>query len=144
RLFVKVVAVFAAGFTGAFGEAGARGAGGPDFFLELGGDLGILLEEQPGLFLALAELHLAVAESGAGAADDLFLDAHVEDVAVVAVAVGVHHVELGHAEGRGDLVLDDLRPHALADDFFAFFQLADAADINAAAGVELQRAAAGR
>ena len=109
-----------------------------DFFLDLLGDLRIFLEVQPGLFFALAELHVAVAEPGAGAADDFLLHAQVEDVAFVADAVGVHHVELGDAERRGDLVLDDLGPHALADDLFAFLELADAADVDAAGGVELE------
>ena len=56
----------------------------------------------------------------------------------------VHHVELGDAERRGDLVLDHLRPHPLADHLLALLELADAADVDAAGGVELQRPAAGR
>jgi len=47
-------------------------------------------------------------------------------------------------EGRRDLVLQDVRLHARADLGRAFLEVADAADIDADAGVELQRAAAGR
>src|SRR5690606_19338858 len=68
--------------------------------------------------------------------------AEVEDVAFVADAVGVHHVELSDAERRGYLVLDDLHADPLADDVFAFLQLADTTDVDAAGGVELQSAAA--
>ena len=60
-------------------------------------------------------MHFAVAEPGAGADDDLLRHGQVEHVAFVADAVGVHHVELGDAERRGDLVLHHLGPHALAD-----------------------------
>ena len=56
----------------------------------------------------------------------------------------MHHVELGDPEGWRDLVLDDLGANALADDFFAIFELADAANVDSAGAVELQCAAAGR
>ena len=45
--------------------------------------------------------------------------------------MGVHHVELGDAERRGDLVLDHFHAHPLADDFLAILELADAADVYA-------------
>ena len=119
-------------------------SGGHDLLLDLLGDLGIFLEELPSLLFSLAKLQVAIAEPSAGAADDLLLHAEVEDVAFVADAVGVHHVEFGDAERRGNLVLNDLCPHALADDFFTLLELADAADIDPAGSVELQRPAAGR
>ena len=68
----------------------------------------------------------------------------VEDVGLVADAVVVHHVELGHAERRGDLVLHHFRPDSLAGDLLALLDLADPPHVDAAGGVELQRPAAGR
>ena len=57
---------------------------------------------------------------------------------------GEQDVELGRAERRGDLVLHDLRAHAVADDVRPLLQRFDAADLDAHGAVELQRAAAGR
>ena len=52
-------------------------------------------------------------------------------------------VELGLAERRRDLVLDDLHPHAVADRLGALLERLDAADVEALGRVELERAAAG-
>ena len=86
----------------------------------------------------MAKLHLAVAEPGTGAGNDLLLGAQIEDVAFVADAVLVHHVKLGDAERWSHLVLDDLGANALADDFFAIFELTNTTDIDAAGAVEFQ------
>ena len=51
-------------------------------------------------------------------------------------------VELGLAERRRDLVLDDLDADAVADRLVAVLERLDAADVEALRGVELQRAAA--
>ena len=51
-------------------------------------------------------------------------------------------VELGLAERRRDLVLDDLHADAVADRLGAVLERLDAADVQALGGVELQRAAA--
>ena len=51
-------------------------------------------------------------------------------------------VELGLAEGGGDLVLDDLHAHAVADRLGAVLERLDAPDVQALGGVELQRAPA--
>ena len=51
-------------------------------------------------------------------------------------------VELGLAERRGDLVLDDLHAHAVADRLGAVLERLDAPDVQALGGVELQRAPA--
>src|SRR5262249_49016459 len=98
-------------------------AGRQDFLLDLLSQLRAFFEEQPRLFLPLPKLQVAVAEPGARAANNLLLHAHVQQVAFVADPIGVQHVELGRAERRRDLVLDDLRPDALADHFFAFLEL---------------------
>ena len=59
-------------------------------------------------------------------------------------ALAVVDVELRLAEGRGDLVLDDLDLGARPDDRFAVLQRRDPADVDADRGVELERPAAGR
>ena len=129
---------------GGFQRGAAVAAGGDDLGLQLFQQRGVLLEVFAGLLPALAELHIAVAEPGPGADDQLLFHGQVEHVAFVADAVGVHHVELGDAEGRGHLVLDHFRPHPLADDLLALLELPDAADVDAAGAVELQGPAAGR
>jgi hypothetical protein len=58
-------------------------------------------------------------------------------------ALAVHDVELDLAERRRDLVLDDLHAGLVADDLVALLDRADAADVEADRGVELQRVAAG-
>ncbi len=55
-----------------------------------------------------------------------------------------HDVELGDAERRRDLVLDDLDPDAVADRLRADLDRLDAPDVEPDAGVELEGAAAGR
>ena len=60
-------------------------------------------------------------------------------------ALVVHDVELGFGEGRRDFVLHDFDLGAVADDdAVGLLDLADAADVDADAGVEFQRLAAGR
>ena len=54
----------------------------------------------------------------------------------------MHHVELGHAEGRCHLVLHHLHLHPLAHDVLAVFELADPAHIDTARRIELERPAA--
>ena len=70
----------------------------------------------------------------------LWSDGEVERVALAGDAFAVEDVELGVAEGSGDLVLDDLDLGAGADDDVAFLDGADAADVDAHGGVELERA----
>src|SRR5262249_7018828 len=67
----------------------------------------------------------------------------IEQLAEAVDAGAEHDLELGLAEGRGALVLDDLDPHARTDDLFAVLDLADAADVEAHRRVELERVAAG-
>ena len=70
--------------------------------------------------------------------------AEIEQIARARDAFAVHHVELGFAERRRDLVLHDLHAGAAADDDVAVLDAGDAADVDADRRVELQRAAAGR
>src|SRR6185503_6873308 len=54
-----------------------------------------------------------------------------------------HDVELGHPEGRGDLVLDDLDLVPPTSDIGALLDALGAADLQPDGGVELQRPSAG-
>ena len=108
------------------------------------GDLGVLLQEVPGVLTTLAEADVAVVEPRPGLAEDAGGDADVEQAAFDADALVVHDVELGDAERAGDLVLHDLDPGAGADRIGPGLERLDAADVEPDAGVELQRATAGR
>src|SRR5690606_27493722 len=59
-------------------------------------------------------------------------------------ALVVHEVEFNAAEGRGYFVLDDFHAMPPSDHLLAFFDLRDAANVEAHGGVELQRLAARR
>src|SRR4029079_4670233 len=111
--------------------------------VDLGGHGRVLAEEVLGRLAALAEPGLAEVEPGAGLADDVHRDAHVEQAPFLGHALAVHHVELGDAERRRDLVLHDLDPHPVADRLGAGLDRLDAPDVQADRGVELQRAATG-
>jgi hypothetical protein len=69
------------------------------------------------------------------------LDALVDEITLSRDALAVHHVELGLAEGRCELVLDDLHAGAAADRGLAVLDGADAANVHAYRRVELERAA---
>ena len=68
------------------------------------------------------------------------LDAEIEQAARGRDPLAELDVELGLAEGRRDLVLDDLHADAVADRLGALLEGLDAADVQALGGVELQRA----
>src|ERR1019366_4614686 len=92
---------------------------------------------------ALADAFAAIAEPGAGLFDDIFGDAEVDQIAFAGGAFAVENVKLGLAEGRGDLVLDDLDAGAVANDGVSVFNGSDTADVDAHGGVELEGASAG-
>src|SRR5450759_4418994 len=92
---------------------------------------------------ALSEALLAAREPRAGLGDDAFLDTEVEQRTLLGDALAVHEVELGLAERRSHLVLDDLGAHPVADDVGPLLDRIDATDVDADRCVELQRAAAG-
>ncbi len=71
------------------------------------------------------------------------LDAEIDQLADLGDALAVHDVELDLLERRRDLVLDDLDAGLVADHLVALLDRADAADVEADGGVELQRVAAG-
>src|SRR5690606_329672 len=92
--------------------------------------------------LALADTGAAVAEPGACLVHDAGLHAQVDDFALARDAGAVHDVELGLLEWRSDLVLDHFDAGFVADDLVAFFDGADAADVEPHRRVELERVAA--
>ena len=112
--------------------------------LDLGADLGMLLQERLGVLAPLADALAAEGEPGARLLDDAGLDAQIDQLAGLGDALAVHDVELDLLEGRRHLVLDDLDAGLVADHLLALLDLADAADVEAHGGVELQRIAAGR
>ena len=69
--------------------------------------------------------------------------AELDDLALAGDALAVHDLELRLAERRRHLVLHHLDAGHVADDFLAVLDRADAADVEAHRGVELQRVAAG-
>src|SRR5215213_135555 len=79
-----------------------------DLALDLLRDLLVLVEEGLGVVAPLAEPLVAVGEERARLGDDVVLDPEVEDAARGRDALAELDVELGLAERRRDLVLDDL------------------------------------
>ena len=68
------------------------------------------------------------------------LDPKVYKTAGCGDALAELDVELGLAEWRGKLVLDDLHTHPIADRLGAVLERLDAPDVEALGGIELQRA----
>src|SRR5690606_5861532 len=95
-----------------------------------------------GVLAALAEPLAIPGEPGAGLLDDAGLDAQIEQFAGLGDAFAIHDVELDLAEGRGQLVLDHFYPGLVAHDLLAVLEGADAADVEADRGIELERVAA--
>src|SRR5262245_33245392 len=114
-----------------------------DLALDLPGDFRMLIEEGARVLLALADTLAVVAEPGAGLLDETLRHADIDDFAVAGDAGAVQDLELRFAERRRDLVLHDLDAGLVADDFLAVLEGADAADVQAHRGVELERVAAG-
>src|SRR5215212_5976665 len=107
-------------------------------------DLVVLLEELLGVLAALAEPLLAVGEPRPALLDHVVLYPDVEQAALARDPLTVHHVELNRLERRGHLVLYDLDPGLVAHRVGADLQRPDAPDVQAHAGVELQRPPARR
>src|SRR5919198_3659712 len=114
-----------------------------DLALDLLGDLDVLGEERLGVVAPLAESLVAVGEERTGLRHDVVLDAEVDEAAGSRDALAELDVELGLAERRRDLVLDDLHAHAVADRLGALLERLDATDVQALRRVELERATTG-
>src|SRR5712692_6985636 len=77
-------------------------------------------------------------EPGAALLHQAALAGEVEQFVWSGDAHAVEDVEFRLAEGRGELVLHHLHPRARADHLIAFLDRADAADVQAQRGIELQ------
>src|SRR5205823_10615800 len=115
-----------------------------DLAVDQGGDVRVGAEEVLRRLAALAEPGLLEREPRPGLRDDAHRDADVEQAAFLRDALAVHHVELGDAERRRDLVLHDLDPDTVADRLRARLDRLDPADVEPDARIELQRTSAGR
>src|SRR6185436_18914706 len=125
-----------------------RNAGlGARLLADLGLDLlrqrGVLLQEVARVVLALAEAVAVVDVPGARLLQDAVQHADLQDLAFARDAVAVEDVELGVPERRRHLVLHHLDARLGADHLVALLDRADAADVHAHRGVELERVAAG-
>jgi len=114
-----------------------------DFVLQLVGQGRVVLEIFLGVLAPLPQRTFVVAEERAALFHQADLDGDVEHAALAADAIGIHHVELGLLEGRGDLVLGHAHPGAVADHLAALLDALHTADVDAHAGVELERPPAG-
>src|SRR5271165_1060159 len=114
----------------------------PDLVLELFGQLRMLLEIGFGVLAALADARLAIGIPRARLADDVLLQADVDERTGAADAFAVRDVELSDFERRRDLVLDHFDARARADDVSADFDGLQLADVQTHRRVELERAAA--
>src|SRR5262245_21129924 len=85
-----------------------------DLALDLLGDVLVLVQVGLRVGAALADALFAVGEERAGLRDDAVLEPEVEDAARCRDALAELDVELGLAERRRDLVLDDLHADAVA------------------------------
>src|SRR5438093_3726850 len=112
--------------------------------LELGTDVGVLLEKQAGVFAPLADALFAEGEPGAGLLHHALVDGVVEQLTLARDPLVVEDVELRLAERGRDLVLHHLYLGAVADRAVSLFERGDAADIEANRGVDIERAAGRR
>ena len=104
---------------------------------------GVVFQVFADIVLALANFLAIVAVPGAGFFDELVRDAQFDHFAFAADAFTVQNIEISLTERRADLVLDHFHSGFVADDFVALLDAANAADVQAHRGVELQRIAAG-
>src|SRR6218665_1398019 len=125
----------------------AAGLGGLEllaqFRFQLCRDCRVLAQVGAGVVLALADALVAVAVPGTGFLDQLGVHAHVDQFPLAADALAVQDLGDHLLERRRQLVLDHLDLGLVADDLVALLDRADAADVEADGGVELQRVAAG-
>src|SRR5260370_9992710 len=110
---------------------------------ELVADVFVFLQEDAGVFAALAHSLATEANPRAALLEQALFDAEVDQVAFAGDTFTVENVEFGFAEGRGDFVLHHFAAGARADDAVAFLDGLNAANVQANGSVELQRAAAG-
>ena len=105
--------------------------------------LRIFLQRLLGILAALAQAFAFIGKPGATLLNYPIVRRQIQQIAYARDAFAVHDVELGFAERRRDFVLGHLHLRAIADDAIAVFDRANTANVEAQAGIEFQRAAAG-
>src|SRR5215813_3199808 len=120
-------------------ETGILADGGLDLLRHIR----ILLEEGLGVLAALADALAVIGKPGARFLDHARLDAEINELARLRYALAIHDVEFDRLERRGELVLDHFDAGLVANHLVALLNRADAADVEAHRGVELERVAAG-
>src|SRR6202522_1820583 len=137
------------GISGLFGVATAihgrllRNQFGADLVLHILGDFRMLLQEGAGIVLALSDALALVAVPGTGLLHEIVQHAQLDDLAFPRDTGAIHDLELGLPKRRSHFVLDDLDASHRAHDFLAILDGADAPNVHAHRGVELERIAAG-
>src|SRR5690606_29081094 len=91
----------------------------------------------------LANTRVAVAEPRTGFVDHTGLHTQVDDFPFARDAGAVEDIDLSLFEGRRNLVFDHLDTRFVSDDFIAFHDCTNTADIEADGGVKLERISAG-
>src|SRR6266704_2885320 len=114
-----------------------------DLRLDLGGELRVFLQEVAGVVLALAHAVRLVLVPGSGLVDHAATDAELQDLTLEGHPFAVENIEQRLAERRRDLVLHHLYAGFGADHLVAALDAADAANVEPARRVELERVASG-
>src|SRR5438477_11190077 len=92
--------------------------------------------------LALADLVAVVRVPGTRLLDDVMHHAELDDFAFTRNTFTVENIEQRLAKRRRDLILDDLHPRFIADDFLAALDGANAAEAEPHRGIEVDCVAA--
>src|SRR5207237_5792615 len=108
---------------------------------DLGGAVLGIAQQLLRVLPALPDASLAVVDPRAGFVEDAGRDAHVDKPTLAGDALIRQDLDLGDAEGRGDVVLHALDLHAPADDHVALLDRLDRPDVDAGRRVELLRPA---
>src|ERR1022692_1211036 len=122
----------AAQMLGLFGVATAihgcllRNQLGANLAFEVRRDFRMLLQEDTGIVLALSDAFALVAVPGTGFFHHIVQNAELDELAFLGDAGAVHDLELGLAERRRHLVLDDFDASERSDHFLAALDRADA------------------
>src|SRR6266568_7059739 len=114
-----------------------------DLAVDVPGDLRVKLEEVARVLAALAKPSVAIRKEGARLLDQAQLNPEVQQPALAGDASVEQDVELGHAEGWCNLVLDDFDLDPTADDVGTVLDGVDAPNVQPHGRVELERTPSG-